>query len=344
MKKILISIALLAGSSSFSQDIHFTQMQQTPMLVNPAYTGMFNGWERIAVSHKSQWVSAGTKFHTTSIAADLNVFKPKGGEGAYMGTGIQLYNDIGGDSRFGTKQMLLNVSGIVPLSEMHSISAGLQIGLGQRTGDLSNLVFGNQFNENDNQFDSSFPSNEANGLVSFVYPDLGFGASYRFGKQKVDIVRDDNTEFIIGASYIHVNKPDLKYRLGFTEELFAKVGINSSFLKDFQGTKTGIEVYFNQYIQGPHTETMFGAMIRYRIASGSKSTGLTRDTYFKGGLYYRLNDAIAPALFLRMYGFDFGISYDVTLSKLGQVKRAGGLEFSLVYTNMDFALFKRRRN
>ncbi|OIQ37687.1 MAG: hypothetical protein BM555_00405 [Crocinitomix sp. MedPE-SWsnd] len=342
MKRLLFSIAFLGAFSSFSQDIHFTQMQQAPMLLNPAYTGMFNGWERIAVSHKSQWVSAGTKFHTTSIAADLNIFKPKNATSAYMGTGIQLYNDIGGDSRFGTKQMLLNVSGVVPIAEMHSLSAGLQIGLGQRTGDLSKLVFGNQFNENANEFDTSFPSNETNGLVSFLYPDLGFGASYKFGKQNVNIVRDDATEFVFGFAYTHVNKPDLKYRLGFTEQLYAKVGINSSFLKDFQGTSTGIELYFNQFIQGPHSETMFGALVRYRMSSGSKSTGLTRDRYLKGGLYYRLNDAIAPALFLHMYGFDFGISYDITLSKLGQVKRAGGLEFSLVYSNLDFALFKRR--
>ncbi|MFT4599921.1 MAG: type IX secretion system PorP/SprF family membrane protein [Arenicella sp.] len=344
MKRLLLSIAIAGALSSFGQDIHFTQMQQTPMLLNPAYTGMFNGWERIAVSHKSQWVSAGTKYQTTSIAADLNLFKPKQGNTAYMGTGIQLYNDIGGDSRFGTKQMLLNVSGVVPIGEMHSLSAGLQIGLGQRTGDLSKLVFGNQFNETENEFDTSFPSNETNGLVSFVYPDVGFGAAYRFGKQNVDIVRDDQTEFIFGFAYTHANKPDLKYRLGFKEELYAKVGVNASFLKDFQGSKAGIELYFNQFVQGPHSETMFGFLTRYRISSGSKSTGLTRDTYLKGGLYYRLNDAIAPALFVHMYGFDFGVSYDITLSKLGQVKRGGGLEFSLVYSNLDFALFKRRGN
>lgn len=341
MKNWIFIFLVLSGLNSIAQDIHFTQLQQNPMLLNPSYTGQMNGWERVGVQHKSQWVNAGTKFHSTSIAADMNFFKTKGGNQAYMGVGLQLYNDIGGDSKFGTKQMLLNASGIVPLAEKHTLSAGLQIGIGQRTGDLSELIFGNQFNGN--ELDPTFPSNESNSLVSFVYPDLGFGASYRFGSNQVGFARDDAMEFKLGFSYLHINKPDLKYRLGYKEELYSKVVINANFMKDFSGSKLGFEAIFNQFIQGPHSETVLGGLVRYRIKSGSKSTGLTRDSYIKGGFYYRHLDAFSPAVFLEMKGFDFGLSYDLTLSKLGTVTRRGGLEFSLVYTNMDFALFKRRR-
>jgi hypothetical protein len=52
-------------------------------------------------------------------------------------------------------------------------------------------------------------------------------------------------------------------------------------------------------------------------------------------MYYRHKDAIAPMIRLNYKGFDFGLSYDVTLSTLGQVSRGGGIEFSLVYTNFD---------
>jgi hypothetical protein len=89
---------------------------------------------------------------------------------------------------------------------------------------------------------------------------------------------------------------------------------------------------------------MFGGLLRYRLASGSKTTGLSRDAYLMGGFFYRLKDAIAPAIYADIAGFKFGVSYDITLSKLSQVTRAGGIEFSLIYQNMDFALFKRRRN
>lgn len=342
MKKLGILFSLLIASTAFSQDIHFTQFQQTPMLQNPAFTGMFNGWERVGVAHKSQWVSAGTKFQTTSVAADMNFFKSKGENGAHLGVGMQFYNDKGGDSKFGTKQMLMNANAIVPLGESHALSAAIQVGIGQRTGDLRQLLFANQFNGT--ELDQTLPNNENNTLVSFVYPDIGFGLNYRYGNHKIGFERDDATDFIIGFSYLHVNKPELKYRLGFKEELYAKLGINASFLKDISGSKLGVEVLFNQYLQGPHSETMFGGLLRYRLSTGSKTTGLTRDAHLSGGLFYRVSDAISPVIFVDIKGFKLGLSYDITLSKLGQVARAGGLEFSLVYTNLDFALFKRRRN
>lgn len=341
MKKVFFIIAL-GPFLGLSQDIHFTQLNQTPMLLNPSYTGMFQGWERVGVAHKSQWVGAGTKYQTTSIAADMNFFKSKRGNSAHMGVGIQLYNDKGGDSNFGTKQMLLNASAIVPIAEMQTLSAGLQIGIGQRTGDLTKLVFANQFNGN--ELDPSLPSLENNGLVSFVYPDIGLGASYRYGNHKIGFTRDDATDFRIGVSYFHVNRPDMKYRLGFKEKLYGKLGINAMFLKDISGSAVGFELHFNQFLQGPYAETMFGGLLRYRLSSGSKTTGLSRDAYVMGGFFYRVKDAFAPAIYADIAGFKFGVSYDITLSKLSQVTRAGGIEFSLIYQNMDFALFKRRRN
>jgi type IX secretion system PorP/SprF family membrane protein len=341
MKRFLFIILTIFPFVGGAQDIHFTQLQQTPMLLNPSYTGMFNGWERIGVAHKNQWVGAGTKFFTTSIAADMNVFKPKRVNSAHMGVGIQLFNDIGGDSKFGTKQMAFNVSAIVPIGEMHELSGGLQIGIGQRTGDLTSLIFANQFNGD--VLDPLLPSNETNGLVSFIYPDMGMGVSYSFGNHKIGFSRDDATDFKIGFSYFHLNAPDLKYRLGFKEKLYAKVGINSSFNKEIPGSPVGFELFFNQFIQGPHSETMLGALLKYRLSSGAKTTGLTRDAYLSGGVYYRHKDAIAPALYVHLHSLMFGVSYDVTLSQLSKVTRAGGLEFSLIFMNMDFALFKRRR-
>ncbi|MBK9190585.1 MAG: PorP/SprF family type IX secretion system membrane protein [Crocinitomicaceae bacterium] len=339
MKKVL-SIFALAATTSFAQDIHFTQSQQTPMLLNPAATGLFNGWERVTVNHKNQWVNSGTKFFTTSLAADMNFFKPKRGTKAHMGFGIQLYNDIGGDSKMGTKQALLNVSGIVPLSEMHTLSAGLQVGFGQRTGDLTGLIFPNQFDGD--VLDPTLNSNESNSLVSFLYPEVSAGFLYKYGNQKVGFSRDDQVDFKIGIAYFHANSPELTYRIGFTEDLYSKLVIHTSFLKDFSGSSFGFEAFFNEFIQGPHNETLMGALLRYRLSSGTKTTGLSRDAYLMVGAAYRYGDSVSPLLYLQMSSFKFGISYDVTISNFGQYSRMGGLEFSLEYANLDFALFKRR--
>jgi len=340
MKKLLFIYCGFVAANLFAQDIHFTQAQQTPMLINPAATGLFNGWERITANHKNQWVNTGTKFFTTSIAADMNFFKPKRGVKPHLGFGLQLYNDIGGDSKFGTKQALFNLSAIVPIAEMHTLSAGLQFGLGQRTGDLTNLIFPNQFDGN--VLDPDMNSMEYNNLVSFIYPDLSAGFLYKYGNQKIGFTRDNSTEFTVGAAYFHINSPEMNYRIGFKEQLYSKFVIHASFLKDFEGSALGMEVYFNEFIQGPHNETLIGAFLRYRLSSGSKTTGLSRDAYFMAGLSLRYGDAVSPLLYIQFSSFKFGISYDITVSQFGQASRAGGLEFSLQFANLDFALFKRR--
>ena len=340
LKLTIAMFVLTLPSNVKAQDIHFTQANQVPMLINPAATGVFNGWERIAVNQKSQWVSSGTKFYTTSIAADLNILKPKRGNGAHMGLGLQFYNDSGGDSKFGTRQVLISVSGIVPLDNKQQLSGGLQFGIGQKFGDFSTLYFANQFDGE--VFNSANPSGESNNLATFMYSDISAGLFYRYGNNKLGFSRDNSLDFRAGIAYFHANTPTLSYRLGSSEELFGKLVIHSSIIKDFDGTKAGIEAFVNLYKQGPHSETLVGLLMRYRIRSGGKITGLSRDVYLSAGLIYRYKDAIAPTLNFQFKNFNFGLSYDITIAEFGSYYRGGGLEFSLKFTNRDFALFKRR--
>ncbi len=158
---------MIFAINGIAQDIHFTQSNETSMLINPAATGVFSGWERVTFNHKNQWVSSGTKFFTTSMAADMNLFKPRRGNGAHMGLGFQFYNDIGGDSKFGTRQVLISVSGIVPISDYQQLSGGLQIGVGQKFGDFSKLHFANQFDGE--SFNTDNPSGEINNLENLMY-------------------------------------------------------------------------------------------------------------------------------------------------------------------------------
>jgi hypothetical protein len=90
-------------------------------------------------------------------------------------------------------------------------------------------------------------------------------------------------------------------------------------------------------------ETLLGAMLRYRFINGTKLTGLSQDAYVGFGAYYRLRDAVIPSVMINWNGFQFGISYDVTVSSMRKAYRGGSLEFSLSYTNLSHALFKSRR-
>ena len=75
--RYLISIVSLFVfiNSGFSQDYHFSQINRNTMLYNPAATGMFNGYERFSVSHRNQWIGAGTQFMTSLASGEFTIGK-----------------------------------------------------------------------------------------------------------------------------------------------------------------------------------------------------------------------------------------------------------------------------
>ena len=323
----------------YGQDIHFTQLNSSPIIINPAFTGVFNGWERVSMNHKNQWLNAGAGFFTTSIAADFNVLKKTDERGSYLGFGLLMYSDVGGDSKFGTKQILTNFSGIVPISEKQIIAVGFQAGLGQKTGSYENLVFSNQFDGQ--KLNPKLNSFEANGLSSRFYPDLSFGILYKFGGLKRALLHDEEIDLNVGFSMYHFNKPRVSYNFGVIEKLHRKLVFNTSIKKDFSGSSFGFEAMANQFIQGPHTELLVSSALRYRNTTASKVTGMNKNKVYVIGLAYRVNDAISPLLRLEYGPWYFGMSYDITISKLGNFSRSGGFEFSIIFKNSNFALFKR---
>ena len=98
-----------------------------------------------------------------------------------------------------------------------------------------------------------------------------------------------------------------------------------------------------QFVQGGHYESLLGVLLKYRLEGNTKLTGFRQDAFIGIGCYTRIKDAIIPAVMLDYKGFQFGISYDVTVSKLRQAYKGGSLEFSLAYTNRNTALFTKRR-
>ena len=59
-----------------AQDIHFSQFFASPVLVNPANTGNFNGVARLGLNYRDQWGSVSVPYQTFSTYADFAV-QPK---------------------------------------------------------------------------------------------------------------------------------------------------------------------------------------------------------------------------------------------------------------------------
>lgn len=340
MKKRVLSLAFLSVFGVFGQDLHFSQTAQTPLLINPGAAGVYDGWERVIVNHRNQWLGANTQFMTTSIAADVNFGKTRMNDKAYLGLGLMFYNDIGGDSRFGSQTGSLTVSGILPMGGSgHSLSAGIQGGFGNRSASFTNLNFSSQWNGTG--YDQTILSGEANG-TSFQYIDASAGIYYEFDGGKSSFKRNEDFKFQLGVSGYHLNRPELKYVTVSGDRMHRKFVAHAGVVADIAATNVSINGSIVQFIQGPHLESIFGMMVRYRFQDGTKITGNFQDAYFGFGAYYRLKDALIPSVMVNWRGFKFGVSYDVTVSTMRKAYSGGSLEFSLSYTNLSHALFKSR--
>ena len=341
MRLIKLTLALALTSSINAQDIHFSQTAQTPQLINPAATGVYDGWERVIINHRNQWLGAGTQFMTTNISADVNVGKSRMNDKAHIGLGAMFYNDIGGDSKFGMQKGALTVSGILPAGGGHIFSAGIQGGFANRSADLSRVSFANQWNGTG--FDQTIISGEANTSTQFTYMDAAAGLFYTFDAGQNTFQRNNDFKFQIGFSGYNLNKPLLKYVTVDGDRLLRKWVGHVNVTADIMDTRFAIDASAVQFIQGPHLETLLGMMLKYRFSDGTKITGHFQNAYVGFGTYYRHKDALVPAVQIDWKGFKFGISYDVTISALRKAYTGGSLEFSFSYTNLSHALFKSRR-
>ncbi|WP_430405105.1 PorP/SprF family type IX secretion system membrane protein [Fluviicola sp.] len=339
---VFTALVFLTGLSASAQDFHVTQILQSSNLLNPGAVGVYDGWERIAIQQRNQWLGGGATYMTTGLAADANFFKNDRKPKAHLGVGVQFYNDIAGSSGYGLQTGSLAVSGILPVGNGSQLSLGIQGGIGNRSGNMSRLIYDSQWNGN-GAYDPTIVSGETGSLSSFIYIDASAGLFYQFDGGQSTFARNNDMKFQVGLAGYHLNAPLLKYRSGSQEQLARKYVGMVKYSMDIPNTKLAFDAQFAQFIQGGHFESILGLILRRRFESGGKITGLNQDAFVGLGVYTRLKDAISPTLQVDWKGFHFGVSYDITLSALRYGYKGGSLEFSLSYTNLNTALFKTRR-
>ena len=326
----------------FAQDLHFAQSSQTPLFINPASAGVFDGWERVVVNHRNQWLGSQTQFMTSAVSADINIGKTRFNDKAHLGLGIMFFNDIGGDSNFGNQTGSVTLSGILPMGKSgHIISLGVQGGFGSRRADLSGVTFMNQWDGS--TFNPTINSGEQNTLSTFTYIDASAGFQYVYDGGKSSFARNNDFKLRFGLAGFHLNKPKMKYVDGSSDYLNQKFVGNVGFESDVVGKNLSLEGNFVQFIQGGSYESLLGFIMRYRFRSATKITGNIQDAFIGFGTYVRFKDALIPTVVLDWRGFQLGISYDVTISSLRRTNSGGSLEFSLAYQNLDHSLFKTKK-
>lgn len=340
MRNLIVLIYLLAqGTSVFSQDAMFSQVNQAPMLINPASTGLMDGWERIALQHRNQWLGSNGKYNNTLFSFDFNLMKSETNDQSYIGIGAFFLRDVAGDGQIGRQSGALSLSSIIPMGRSgHSISAGLQGGFGSTTLNETALVFESQWNGK--EFDPLLLSGEQ--LSNhYSYLDASAGVMYQFDGGSTSFFGSSDVKFQLGAAVYHFNRPTINFAAGGTSNLNRKFVFHSLFRKDIADSDIQYELDLTQFIQGKQRATYFGGMLKYKLTNGGNYLGGSNQIGL--GLHMRTFDAIVPSFMLKLKGFRFEVSYDATISALKRAPGGGSFELSLSYTNFQDAIFKQRR-
>lgn len=323
MRKYLFVFAttLLISSTVKAQDPHFSQFFASPLTLNPAFTGKFDGLWRLAANHRDQWPSIPKAYVTTSASIDFPILKNRIPEGDVFGVGISGVSDQSANSALKLNYGSVSMSYHKALDEdgYNTIGAGFQGTYSSMNLDLSKLTFEDELRAN----------GFAQGTSMDIPVILANGAKQNYFDVNAGILFSGSTNgennYYLGASMYHINKPKVSYtdKSWFLTGRMTIHGGGTIPVNDVLAINASVI----HQIQNKASETTLGAALS--LSAGGDNTNPT-NVYI--GSWLRLNDAVIPYIGLEFAGLRIGASYDVNVSSLKAATGSrGGSEFSIIY-------------
>ena len=315
-KKLLLAVVSLAAciSSSFAQDVHFSQFFEAPLLRNPSLAGIFSGDVRVQGVYRTQWQSVTVPYVTQSINAEYKM--PLGSSNDFLTLGMQILHDKAGTTALTTTNVYPAVNYHKALSADKStyLSMGFMGGYVQRSIDRSKIVTDNSYTHG--------ADGETFAATSYGYLDGSAGMSFNS-----TMGADQKTTYFVGLAYHHFNHPRSSFYKLY-DVLVAPKWVASGGIK-FPVDETSYLTLEADYTkQAPNTEITGGLMYSRKIGTDYDNPLYT--IHFGG--YVRYKDAFIPVVKLDYHPFSIALSYDVNTSALKTASQSrGGFELSIAY-------------
>ena len=335
MTKIVYHILLLSffAQKISAQDAHFSQYHQMPLIINPAYTGNFNGMMRATAMYRNQYFSIpntnGGTYQTIALAVDGTLFSKRISPNKFN-VGLCLTSDHAGEGSLTSQQALFSISYIKSTDRYNksAISIGLQGGAVFKRVFTNDLLFESQidnFGFNRNLFNGETKLNGG----TMMYPDFNFGAMWQHEAS-------DYVSYYIGGSIYHIGEPNesfFKDTLNFIPRRF-----------NFHG---GVDININDEMvitpsilfmkQASAMQLNAGFSFKYKF-----------DNNLLGFLLFRyrgFSDAFIFGIGMEKGDFRGSFSYDFTVSDLNRANNGhGGAELAITYTYKRGKVGHRRRD
>jgi len=313
----LLFILIATGFSVFAQDHMYSQFFNSPIYLNPALTGQFEGDLRMNLIYRNQFTSVPGSFNYLSASVDYNIPKFGGGVGLLVtrsseGTAFLTTNNISGTYAYSVG------------SQDFVLSFGLQAGITNNTIDWGNLVFGDQIDPHYGYIPGSTSAAELPAFYNKFYFDAGSGINLVAG------------EFDVGSALMHINEPNVSFT-GTPSKLPMRLTFHASYRLDLN-TNDNNDENDKSYLIPSIVYYRQSTSQSYSIGFQYKRPNISAGLWYRGGGADGGPSAVVLSLifdiFINKDGGEkvrLGVSHDVPVSSLNYSNTSGTTEGSIGY-------------
>jgi type IX secretion system PorP/SprF family membrane protein len=257
---ILTLFAFLILTETKAQEAVFAQSYASPVHLNPAMTGVFDGQWRLNANYRQQWDGIFSNQPITSVHAAFD-YRKNIAHKDYLSFSFNALNDeTGAGTRVKTQRVNLGTSYMKQLGgsryrqSAQYLIGGLQVGVGQHTLTMGDFWFDRQFDSVGVAVNTSLPTGELSPQTN-MYFDYNLGLMYY-------MTWAANRSLYIGASMHHLSQPNISFYGDDKENLRRRFTIHGGGEIPFN-KELSLMPHIMMTLQGPSMTSIVGGNFRY---------------------------------------------------------------------------------
>jgi len=325
MRRLLLLLcwAFIANTAR-AQDPNFSQFFVSPLTLNPALTGKFNGNFRVAGNYRDQWPEISKAYVTSTASFDMPILRSKISDIDTWGVGIMAMSDKTANGVLSSNYVSISTSYHKGIDEegLNSIGIGFQGTFANKRLDGTKLNFLDELDAN-----GGFTGNSEEPIddqqFNITHFSFGVGALYNGSTNGYN-------NFYLGVSAYHLNRPKESFTGNVFYQLNPRVTVNAGGAIPLADKTKTIYLSSMYSSQAGANNIMLGGAAGFLLNGDEENP---TSVYFGAWTRFNnVNDAVIPYIGMEAGGFRFGASYDVNVSSLKTASQSkGGIEISLIY-------------
>lgn len=321
-KPILLFALILLSWCIDAQDTHFSQYYASPLTLNPALAGKFDGLYRVSGIYRGQWFTPGSlqPYSTASVSLDFSLLKEKM-KGNALGIGLVVTNDLQNfttassqsKSMINQTRIGINLGYVLALGakKQYQLSIGFQPQLQLAKFD-NNYTFGQGYDPTLNYIAANSGENGFTSAATPKKPTFNISGGLFFSAKVTDWA-----QVYAGYSMFNIAQPNAVF-------LNTSQSIGAKYKTPFRHTASvGAEFEVIKKIL-----IIPGAYFQYQAAVYEVTTGITlgykiinteeKQATFFLGCWGRAGRDIIPKIGFEYNRFRFSSAFDIRLFQMQQ--------------------------